>query len=29
MQNIPVIMMTAKTSEFDIVKGLDLGLTIT
>ena len=25
MQNIPVIMMTAKTSEFDIVKGLDLG----
>ena len=25
LQNIPVIMMTAKTSEFDIVKGLDLG----
>lgn len=24
-QNIPVIMMTAKTSEFDIVKGLDYG----
>ncbi len=25
LQNIPVIMMTAKTSEFDIVKGLDYG----
>ena len=24
-KNIPVIMMTAKTSEFDIVRGLDLG----
>ena len=24
-QNIPVIMMTAKTSEFDVVKGLDYG----
>ena len=25
VRDIPVIMMTAKTSEFDIVKGLDLG----
>lgn len=25
LQNIPVIIMTAKTSEFDVVKGLDLG----
>lgn len=25
LQNTPVIMMTAKTSEFDVVKGLDLG----
>mgnify|MGYP002519038673 CR=1 FL=1 len=25
LQHIPVIMMTAKTSEFDIVKGLDCG----
>lgn len=24
-ENIPVIMMTAKTSEFDVVRGLDLG----
>ena len=25
LQNVPVIMMTAKTTEFDIVQGLDLG----
>ena len=25
MQTVPIIMMTAKTSEFDIVKGLDCG----
>ncbi len=24
-ENIPIIMMTAKTSEFDVVRGLDLG----
>ena len=23
--NIPIIMMTAKSSEFDVVRGLDLG----
>ena len=25
LQNVPVIMMTAKTTEFDIVQGLDIG----